>query len=45
MMIDKNIIPSQAEDGKEGRCDICLRSKPNRRPIPTIPEKSGDVVV
>ncbi len=45
MMINKNIIPNEAEGRKEGGYDICLRSKPNRRLFPKTPEKSGDIVV
>ncbi len=44
-MIDKRMIPKEAENRKGEECDICLRSKPNRRPVPKSPEKSGDIVV
>ncbi len=44
-MIDKRMIPKEAESRKGEECDICLRSKPNRRPVPKPPEKSGDIVV
>eukprot|EP01084_Bolivina_argentea_P023997 44800_1 len=33
-MIDKRMIPKEAENRKGEECDICLRSKPNRRPVP-----------
>ncbi len=45
IMIDKNLISNEAENGKGEECDICLRTKPNRRPVPTTPERSEDIVV
>ncbi len=45
IMIKQNMIPDEAERGKEGACDTCLKTKPNRRPVPKVPERSGDIVV
>ncbi len=45
ILINKNLMSDKAEIRKGAECDICLRAKPNRRPVPKTPERSGDVVV
>ncbi len=45
LMISNHIITPEAEGTKTEECDTCLKCKPNRRPVPTNPERSGEIVV